>query len=167
MSSPLSFKYHQLCWVLPKFLFFPFISYLLLRYAAFRKTPQRCCSCKQLSTCLFAFLQAEDLSSGACCDLRATQKKNHSQAHCVSFTIIWRSYDSWVLCIPVSEQSGLFFFMKSPLPSNYKLPHQKSPTDRSTVLRELDLRLIIYLPLCLIMSLCYPDYNNLVIIKKE
>lgn len=75
MSSPLSFKYHQLCWVLPKFLFFPFISYLLLRYAAFRKTPQRCCSCKQLSTCLFAFLQAEDLSSGACCDLRATQKR--------------------------------------------------------------------------------------------
>lgn len=94
-------------------------------------------------------------------------KKNHSQAHCVSFTIIWRSYDSWVLCIPVSEQSGLFFFTKSPLPSNYKLPHQKSPTDRSTVLRELDLRLILYLPLCLIMSLCYPDYNNLVIIKKE
>lgn len=96
------------------------------------------------------------------------KKKNHSQAHCVSFTIIWRSYDSWVLCIPVSEQSGhFFFFMKSPLPSNYKLPHQKSPTHRSTVLRELDLRLILYLPLCLIMSLCYPDYNNLVIIKKE
>lgn len=115
MSSPLSFKCHQLCWVLPKFLFFPFISYLLLRYAAFRKTPQRCCSCKQVSTCLFAFLQAEDLSSGACCDLRATQKKNHSQAHCVSFTIIWRSYDSWVLCIPVSEQSGLFFFSWSHL----------------------------------------------------
>lgn len=47
------------------------------------------------------------------------------------------------------------------------LNSQKSPTDRSTVLRELDLRLILYLPLCLIMSLCYPDYNNLVIIKKR
>lgn len=65
------------------------------------------------------------------------------------------------------NSQDFFFFMKSPLPSNYKLPHQKSPTDRSTVLRELDLRLIVYLPLCLIMSLCYPDYNNLVIIKKE